>query len=44
LRGPPPTPGRFWEAGDPAYVEVRDGLIGWMRLLCAGKRPIAAAE
>lgn len=27
-----------------AYLEVRDGRIGWMRVLCSGFRPRSAAD
>jgi hypothetical protein len=30
------TPSRNWEQ---AYIEERDGKIGWMRVVCSGFRP-----
>ncbi len=27
-----------------AYIEERDGQIGWLRVLCSGYRPLAASE
>jgi hypothetical protein len=31
----------LYEVEQQAYIEARDGRIGWMRVLCSGFRPIA---
>jgi hypothetical protein len=34
------TEGTLYEVEQQAYLEERDGRIGWMRVLCSGYRPL----
>ena len=39
-----PSPDGRFVVEQQAYLEERDGRIGWMRVMCSGFRPLTVVE